>query len=168
MMRLADTRRSKLLHYLFVAALAFNFFWLAGSLQWGLFDENSFLPTNSLRQLANPYYGPSIRESRFVGIALHELYDAPTLLTSREILSDLFEVEEIRFHTREVRIQLVADPGDFISVPPDAVIESYTIGFGQKEVGFVLPDERSRGSRTVVAIQDGDRVLFVPVATAEE
>lgn len=168
MMTLLNSRRRKLLNYFFVAALAFNLFWLAGSLQWGLFDENSFLPSNSLRQLAYPYYGPSIRESRFVGIALHELYDAPTLITSREILSNLFEVEEIRFHTREVTIQLVADPADLISVPPDGVIETYTIGFDLKEVGFVLPDERSRGSRTVVAIQDGDRVLFVPVATAEE
>jgi hypothetical protein len=168
MTRIADSRTRKLLNYLFVAALAFNLFWLAGSLQWGLFDENSFLPSNSLRALAYPYYGRSIRESRFVGIALHELYDAPTLITSRELLANLFEVEEIRFHAREVTIQLVADPGEYVSVPPDGAIESYMIGFGEKEVGFVLPDENSRGSRTVVAIQDGDRVLFVPLATEEE
>jgi hypothetical protein len=165
MVELSHTRKKRLLSQLFAANLAFNLLWLAGSFVSGLFDKDSFLPSNSLRRLAYAYYGPTYRESRFVGIALQELYDTPTLVTSKEILSYLFEVEEIRFHTREVQIQLVDDPAAYLDAMPEGDFETYIIGAEgkEREVAFVLPDEDAPPSRVVVSVRDGARVLFVPL-----
>lgn len=170
MVELSHMRKKRLLSQLFVATLAFNLLWLAGSILAGLFDRDSFLPSNSLRQLAYAYYGPTYRESRFVGIALQEIYDTPTLITSRDILAYLFEVEEIRFHTREVRIQVVDDPAPYAGEPRDGDVETYIIGPDdrKREIAFLLPDGNSLPSRTVVAIRDGERVLFVPAPDSQE
>jgi hypothetical protein len=169
-MNLSHHRKGKLFRHFYVAALAFNILWLVGSILIGLFDKDSFLPSNSLRQLAYAYYGPTYRESRFVGIALQELYDTPTLVTSREILSYLFEVEEIRFHTREVQVQLVDDPARYLAVIPQGEGETYLIGTEgrEREVTFVLPDEDAPLSGTVVSVRDGARVLFVRLPSSEE
>jgi hypothetical protein len=161
-------RKRKILSYLYVAALSFNLVWFFGSLQQGLFDEQSFLPQNSLRHLAYPYYGPSHRESRFVGIALHELYDAPTLITSSDVLAYLFEVEDLRYHAREVSIELIDNPRALLPAVPDGAVETYLIGLEEKEVVFVLPDENSARTGAVVAIREGDRVVFVPISMMEE
>jgi hypothetical protein len=169
-MNLSHHRKGKLFRHFYVAALAFNILWLVGSILIGLFDKDSFLPSNSLRQLAYAYYGPTYRESRFVGVALQELYDTPTLITSREILSYLFEVEEIRFHTREVQIKLVDDPGAYLDVVPQGNRETYRIGpeDREREVAFILPDDDAALSRTVVSVRDGARVLFVRLPSSEE
>jgi hypothetical protein len=163
-------RRKRILRHLYVAALAFNVFWLIGSLALGLFDENSFLPANSLRHLAYPYYGASPRESRFVGLALHELYGAPRLLTSEEVLSYLFEVEDISYHARDVTLELVDDPAALLTSPPTGSAERYTIGVEgeDKEVVFFLPPSGDGGPWTVVAVREGERVLFVPLAVEGE
>lgn len=159
--------RARLLRLLFAAALAFNLVWLVVAPLAGMFHEHVFLRANTLREIAYQHYY-DMRPGRFVGTALYDLYEPETVLISPDILS-LIQGPEGGLELRRAyfQVQLVEDTAGHLSGRPAGEIEWYRIGPQGQEVGFLVPEPGDRVWPTVVAVHEGDRVLFVPVGEEE-
>jgi hypothetical protein len=171
MTKRVQARTRSFLHYLYVVGMAFNLIWLLIAPVAGMFAEHVVVRSDTLRELAYQYYGER-RPDRFVGIALYDLYGPRTLTVSPAIVADVLlgirePDEDVRLRGGRIALQLVEDTANLVPERPPGVIETYTIGPNARAVGFLVPEDSAAEWNNVVALWDGDRVLFLPVRGEE-